>query len=85
MVELTIAEGKNRQVRRMCEAVGLPLVALERIAFGPLALGSLAPGKTRALTKAEVDALRAATRTRTRSETGTRATPGGVRRSGRRR
>ncbi|MEP7028999.1 MAG: pseudouridine synthase, partial [Candidatus Eisenbacteria bacterium] len=60
-LELTIAEGKKRQVRRMCKAVGLWLTALERVAFGPLVLGTLAPGKTRPLTPAELTALRAAT------------------------
>ena len=60
-VELTIAEGKKRQVRRMCKAVGLWLVALARTAFGPLSLGDLAPGQTRPLTRPELSALRAAT------------------------
>jgi 23S rRNA pseudouridine2605 synthase len=59
-VRLTIAEGKNRQVRRMCEALGLPLVALERVAFGPVVLGSLPVGQTRLLTRDELRRLRAA-------------------------
>ena len=46
----------------MCEAVGHPVVALERVSFGPLLLGRLGPGQHRRLTKAEVDALRRATR-----------------------
>jgi 23S rRNA pseudouridine2605 synthase len=57
-LELTIHEGRNRQVRRMCEAVGHPVELLERIAFGPLKLGDLAPGATRLLTDAEVQRLR---------------------------
>jgi 23S rRNA pseudouridine2605 synthase len=61
-IEITIHEGRKRQVRRMCEAVGHPVVALERVAFGPLKLGRLAPGQHRRLTRAEVDALRRATR-----------------------
>jgi 23S rRNA pseudouridine2605 synthase len=58
-IEITIHEGRNRQVRRMCEAVGHPVVALSRIAFGPLRLGSLAPGEHRRLRGAEVERLRA--------------------------
>jgi 23S rRNA pseudouridine2605 synthase len=59
-LELTIHEGRNRQVRRMCEAVGHSVESLERIAFGPLKLGDLAPGATRRLTDAEVERLRRA-------------------------
>jgi 23S rRNA pseudouridine2605 synthase len=57
-IEITIHEGRKRQVRRMCAAVGHPAVALERIAFGPLRLGGLAPGKHRRLSDAEVRRLR---------------------------
>jgi len=60
VLELTIREGRNRQVRRMCEAVGHPVLELERIAFGPLRLGDLAPGEHRILRASEVDRLRAA-------------------------
>lgn len=59
-LELTIREGRKRQVRRMCEAVGHPVRELRRVRFGPLALGSLKDGASRRLTPAEVDALRAA-------------------------
>ena len=58
LVELTIREGKKRQVRRMLEAVGHRVVELERVAFGPLGLRGLEPGKSRRLTKAEVERLR---------------------------
>jgi 23S rRNA pseudouridine2605 synthase len=58
-VELTIHEGRNRQVRRMCEAIGHPVLALERVAFGPLRLGGLAPGAHRKLSEVEVGTLRA--------------------------
>jgi 23S rRNA pseudouridine2605 synthase len=58
VLELTIHEGRNRQVRRMCEAVGHPVVALERIAFGRLKLGELAPGASRRLGEAELARLR---------------------------
>lgn len=58
VLELTIHEGRNRQVRRMCDAVGHPVVALERIAFGRLKLGELAPGASRRLDEAELARLR---------------------------
>jgi 23S rRNA pseudouridine2605 synthase len=56
-LELTIREGRNRQVRRMCEAVGHPVLALQRIAFGPLRLGGLQPGAHRRLGEVELRAL----------------------------
>jgi 23S rRNA pseudouridine2605 synthase len=56
-LELTIAEGRNRQVRRMCEAVGHPVLELTRIAFGPLRLGRLAPGHARRLSAQEIAGL----------------------------
>jgi 23S rRNA pseudouridine2605 synthase len=55
--ELTIHEGRNRQVKRMCEAVGHRVKRLERIAFGPLVLGDLAVGRSRRLTAAEITQL----------------------------
>jgi 23S rRNA pseudouridine2605 synthase len=64
VVELTIHEGRKRQVRRMCEAVGHPVLALRRVAFGPLALGDLPAGAHRRLTAGEVERLRAAGRRR---------------------
>jgi 23S rRNA pseudouridine2605 synthase len=54
---LTLHEGRNREVRRVCEAVGLEVDRLVRVAFGPVALGSLAPGAWRALTPTELRAL----------------------------
>lgn len=59
LIELTIHEGRNRQVRRMCETVGHPVLALERVAFGPLRLDGLAPGAHRRCSDAEVERLRA--------------------------
>jgi 23S rRNA pseudouridine2605 synthase len=59
-LEITLREGRKRQVRRMCEAVGHRVVALERAAFGPLRLEGLPPGESRRLTAAEVERLRAA-------------------------
>jgi 23S rRNA pseudouridine2605 synthase len=58
VLEITIHEGRKRQVRRMCEAVGHPVTELERVALGPLRLGDLAPGESRPLTPAEVERLR---------------------------
>lgn len=57
ILELTIHEGRKRQVKRMCEAVGHRVRSLERVAFGPLALGALAPGAHRRLSEAEIEAL----------------------------
>jgi 23S rRNA pseudouridine2605 synthase len=59
LIEITIHEGRNRQVRRMCEALGHPVLALERVAFGPLRLDGLPAGAHRRLREREIDALRA--------------------------
>lgn len=60
-VEITIHEGRNRQVRRMFDAVGFPVVTLERIQFGPLRLDdNLKVGTYRSLTAKEVQELRKA-------------------------
>ncbi|HVM01244.1 MAG TPA: pseudouridine synthase [Acidimicrobiales bacterium] len=61
-LRIVIHEGRNRQVRRMCEAVGHPVVRLVRTRIGPLADRDLAPGEWRALSMAEVRALAAAAR-----------------------
>jgi len=55
--ELTIREGRNRQVRRMAEAVGHQVVSLTRVAFGPLTLGALGEGEARRLRAAELRRL----------------------------
>ena len=60
VMEMTLKEGKNREIRRMCEAVGLEVVRLKRNAEGVVKLGMLKPGTYRELTKAEVSGLRAA-------------------------
>jgi 23S rRNA pseudouridine2605 synthase len=57
VIEITIVEGRNRQVRRMLEAVGNQVVALARIGFGPLRLGTLQEGKARRLRRPEVNRL----------------------------
>jgi len=68
VVEITIREGKKRQVRRMLEAVGHRVVELERVAFGPLGLRGLELGKSRRLTRAEVERLRRAAESRSRGK-----------------
>jgi 23S rRNA pseudouridine2605 synthase len=58
VLEITIHEGRKRQVKRMLDAVGHRVTELERIRFGPLSLGDLAPGQARKLTAVEVERLR---------------------------
>jgi 23S rRNA pseudouridine2605 synthase len=59
-VRITIHEGRNRQVRRMCERIGHPVVRLVRTRIGPLADRRLAPGRWRSLSAAEIRDLQAA-------------------------
>jgi len=59
-LRLTLTEGRHRQVKRMCSAVGHPVKKLKRVRFGPLRLGSLPSGAIRALTSGEVAALKSA-------------------------
>lgn len=61
-LELTLTEGRNRQVRRMTAAVGHPTLRLVRWAVGPVTLAGLAPGAWRYLSHAEIMELREATR-----------------------
>lgn len=56
-IEFVIEEGRNRQIRRMCEAVGWTVLRLRRIALGPLTINALAPGDFRALSSSEVLSL----------------------------
>jgi len=58
VVEVRISEGRNRQIRRLCEAAGLEVKRLKRVALGSLRLGELRSGQWRKLTDAEVRALR---------------------------
>ena len=58
VLQMTIKEGRNRQIRRMCEAVGLEVARLRRTAVGPLKLGMLKPGAWRDLTPEELRAIR---------------------------
>ena len=57
LVELELAEGKNREVRRMFEALGLTVTKLQRIKIGPIKLGELRAGRWRALTEPEIKSL----------------------------
>jgi 23S rRNA pseudouridine2605 synthase len=57
-IEITIREGRNRQVRRMVEAVGHRVHSLQRVAFGPLRLGGLNEGQHRRLNPRELESLR---------------------------
>ncbi|MGH7728273.1 MAG: pseudouridine synthase [Vulcanimicrobiaceae bacterium] len=59
-LDLTIHEGRNRQVRRMLESAGHPVLSLVRLRFGPLSLGALEAGAHRPATAAEIAALRQA-------------------------
>lgn len=58
VLEVIIHQGKNRQIRRMCEAVGLEVARLKRTYIGPVKLGMLQPGEYRELTPAELSAIR---------------------------
>ena len=60
VMEMSIKEGKNRQIRRMCRAVGLDVARLSRKSVGAVKLGMLAPGKYRELKPSEILALEAA-------------------------
>jgi len=57
-IEITLREGRNRQVRRMVEAVGNKVAALRRVRFGPLGLGGLKEGQARRLSDEEIKSLR---------------------------
>lgn len=58
VLEFTLFEGRNRQIRRMCEEAGLRIVRLTRVAIGEIVLGDLAPGKYRELTPEEIRYLK---------------------------
>lgn len=83
VLEITLHEGRNRQIRRMCSAVGLQVVRLRRSAEGPVKLGMLQPGEYRELKKSEINALRnAAMKSSNKGESrpsGTARRPGPIR------
>lgn len=60
VLEIVLHEGRNRQIRKMCEALGLEVARLKRIAVGPVRLGMLQQGEWRYLTPEEVHRLKAA-------------------------
>ncbi|MCD8328620.1 MAG: rRNA pseudouridine synthase [Ruminococcus sp.] len=60
VLQMVIKEGRNRQIRKMCDAVGLEVARLKRTAIGPVKLGMLKPGDFRELTSEELRALRTA-------------------------
>ena len=60
VLQMTIHEGRNRQIRKMCEAVGLEVARLKRTSIGPLKLGMLQPGEYRELKPDELRAIRTA-------------------------
>lgn len=74
-LRITLTEGRNREIRRMIEAVGHSVVRLRRIRYGPIALGGLPPGQWRELAPPEIEALEAAgaRKPRTRNPRGRRA------------
>jgi len=74
-LEITIHEGRNRQVKRMCEAVGHRVARLERAAFGPLELGDLRLGAYRRLSATDIEALLSAGKAVRRSGTRSRSQP----------
>lgn len=57
-LEITIHEGRNRQIRRMCETIGHPVIRLKRIAYATLELGGLKPGEWRYITENELKQLK---------------------------
>ncbi|MBO7682103.1 MAG: rRNA pseudouridine synthase [Clostridia bacterium] len=62
VLEVTLCEGRNRQIRKMCEALGLEVARLKRTAIGPVKLGMLQQGKWRDLTPQEVASLKRASK-----------------------
>ena len=58
LLELSLREGRNREVRRMMEAVGHPVLRLRRVRFGPVTIGDMKPGEWRDLSNKEIRGLR---------------------------
>jgi 23S rRNA pseudouridine2605 synthase len=74
--EVTIAEGRSREIRRLCEALDLDVDRLVRVRFGPVALGALQSGSTRQLTPHEISEIRDITGEGDRSKPAPRHPPG---------
>lgn len=68
VVQITITEGRNRQIRKMCEAVNLEVARLRRISVGPVKLGMLQPGEWRELYPNEVDTLKSLMRSKSQQK-----------------
>ena len=85
LVEIKLSEGRNRQVRRMCEAVGHPVERLRRVGIGPLSDTRLRPGEWRELGPREIEALRAVSRPASATRTTRASGPRGNRPPDRRR
>lgn len=62
VIQMTLYEGRNRQIRKMCDIVELKIMQLKRISIGEIELGNLAPGKWRSLTKSQIEYLRKETK-----------------------
>ena len=58
VMQIVLREGRNRQIRKMCEESGLTVIRLKRTSFGTVKLGMLQPGKWRELNKEEVASLK---------------------------
>ncbi|WBY64641.1 pseudouridine synthase [Thermocaproicibacter melissae] len=82
VLQIVLHEGRNREIRKMCEALNLETARLKRIAFGPIRLGMLPPGKWRELTGEEVAALRALAGLKAPAEGGGKRSGGKFRRNG---
>jgi 23S rRNA pseudouridine2605 synthase len=77
-LRFVLREGRKRQIRRMCDAVGYPVRRLIRMRIGPIQLGDLAPGEHRSLTPVELRQLRAAVGLSERTKRGTNPTKRGT-------
>jgi len=60
VIRMELYEGRNRQIRKMCEQVGIEITKLQRVAIGNIQLGDLAPGKWRRLTRSQIEYLKKA-------------------------
>jgi pseudouridine synthase len=77
-LEMVLFEGRNRQVKRMWEKLGYPVLKLKRVGFAGLSLGRLQPGESRALQPAEVQRLKKMTAADARGDHGRRSSGKGI-------